>query len=88
MLAESHTQTNRHGSMSKDARGSMCADVQGSMFTDVSTEITGVSTASMIVKGSTCPYISTKGMGVHGGMYMEVSIVKMVPQEINNAHDQ
>ena len=51
--------TQANGSMSKDTRGSTCMDAFGSMFTDFSTDITGV-------RGSTCPYILTKGTGTHG----------------------
>ena len=56
--------------MRKDARRSTC--------TDVSTDSTGVSTVSMSVQGSMCPYISTKGMGAHKGTSTDIYTGKKV----------
>ena len=57
------------------------------MCTVISTESTGVYTEITSVQGSMCAYISTKGTGVHGGTYTDVSTVKTVVQLIMDAYE-
>ena len=59
----------------------MCTDGLGGVCNVVSTE-------SMGVRGRTFPYIPTKGTGMHGFMYMENSMVKMVVRGRTNAYDE
>ena len=58
------------------------------MCTEVSTDITGVSTESTSVKGSTCPYISTKGMSVPKITITDVSTVNTVVQGRTNMYEE
>ena len=57
--------------MSKDGCGSMYTDARRSIHTDVSTD-------SMGMHGSTCPYITTKYTVIHGVTYMDDSMIKAV----------
>ena len=58
-----------------------CTEYCVSACTDVSTNITGV-------HGSTCPYISTKGTGVHVVMSTDESKVKTVVRGRKNMCDE
>ena len=58
-----------------------------SKFMDISSKIKGVSNTSTSVQGSTCPYISTKGMGVRRVTSTDISKRKTVVQEITNVYD-
>ena len=62
-------------------------DDRRSTFIDISSKSKGVSTTSTSVQGSTCPYISIKGMGVHGGTSTDISKIKKVVQGITNLYD-
>ena len=65
------TDTQIRRSTSKDAHGSTCTDDLRSVCTDVSTDSTGLNR-------STCLFIPTKGMGVHGVTYTDVPAVNTV----------
>ena len=73
--------TQTHGSTSKDDCGSTSMNACRSAYTDVSTE-------SMVMHGSTCPYISTKGNGVHRVLSTDDSTVKTVVQGITNVYNK
>ena len=64
----------------KDACVSTCMDYHGSACIDVSNEITGVNQ-------STCPYIYTKGTGVHGFTPTENSKKMTDARDITNVYD-
>ena len=82
ILAEGRAQTHRHtGGIIKDARGSTCADDCGILCTDDSTD-------SMGVHGSTCPYFSSKCMGMCGVTSTEGFTVKTVVCSKTNAYDK
>ena len=74
--------------MVKDAYRSTSPDAIRSKCLYISTDSTGVSTVSIGVHGSTCPYISTKGMGVHRGTSTDVSMETTVVQGGINAYDK
>ena len=65
------TDTQTHVSISKYARGSTCTEDRVTCMEDCVSACTDVPTDITGVHGSTCPYISTKGMGVHGVTYTE-----------------
>ena len=46
-----------------------------------------ISTDSKSVQERTCPYISTKGRGMHGGTSTDISTVKTVEKGRTNVHD-
>ena len=69
-----------YGSTSKDACRSMCMDCRGSTCTDISIESTDV-------HGSTCPYIYTKGAGLHWVTSMDDSTINTAVRVRNNTYD-
>ena len=75
------TDTQTCVSTSKDVYRSMCTDDLGSARTDVSTESIGV-------RGSTCPWIYIKGAVVRGVTSTDDSTVKMVIHGRTNTYGE
>ena len=88
------TDTHTCGSTSKYSGGSICTEY----FVSECTDVTGMGycisvcmdiyTDSTGVHGSKCPYISTKGMGVHRVMFTDKSTVKTAVCGRTNAYDK
>ena len=73
------TDKQTHESTRRDTCRSTCTDAYGAC-TDISTSI-------LRVNESTCPYISSEGISVHGFTSTDYSTVNMVVRGRTNAYD-
>ena len=80
-VVQNNIQTHGTYTASTEARGGMCTDDCGSACMEFYTEITRI---NVII----CTYISTKGVGVHGVVSTDDSMVNTVVRGITNAYDK